>query len=354
MRVRFLLATFIFSTLLSTTAPAKDAPQALGEVGWDAFIGQTADGRLDVDLSTRVEPSLRGQRTAVWYIGDRVRPWIITTAGRRYDEQRRPTRHLQAVRLAFAGGPKLDDLPLQLVSVAMTPQQIELIGRGQSRGQRTVSTVTFVDDPRAGARVSLRVETAGDPQPVQLVVPGDVAEFATLHGELTRRYILPLVRPLHGGTNPIAPMSGDLVRLFPDIPPLPADADRLQKLIARLSDPDPAERERATEALSRSTGDVARAVAFVDRASLLPEATVRLDEFLASQCRYPQSWAQRRSRDPATLIDSLEATADPRIRRAAIDRLERVTNRTFDVPPVIDDALAPAVARTLRRELDLD
>jgi hypothetical protein len=130
--------------------------------------------------------------------------------------------------------------------------------------------------------------------------------------------------------------------------------DRLRQIIERLSDPDPAQRERATQALADTDGDLARAVAFVDRSLLLPEAIVRLDEFLASQCRYPQSWAQRRSRDPATLIDSLEATGDPRIRRAAIDRLERVTNRTFDLPPTIDDALAPAVARTLRRELDLD
>ena len=344
----------IVCCLPAVSARAWDGSQALGEVEWSAFIAPDEAGRLDVVLSPRVEPSLRGQRAAVWYIGDRVRPWIITTVGRRYDEHRRPTRHLQAVRAAFAPGPKLDELPLQLMSVAITPQQIELMGRGQSRQRTTVATVTIVDDPRAGTRVALRVESAGDPEPIQLIVPGDLIEFATLHGEPTRRYILPLARPLYNGQNPIAPLEGDLVRLFPEIDPLPDELARMYRIIDALSDPDPAARERASHELSSLGGSLARAAARVDRTNLLPEAIVRLDAFFASQCRYSADWSRRRSRDPATLIDSIEAASDPRVRAAAIQRLERVTGRRFDLPETIDDALAPIAAYKLRRELDLD
>lgn len=275
----------------------------------ELFTFHDTNGRfaLHTRPSPRVEPLLKNYRTSLVRLSGSGYAWKLSCPGRVWDDTRaHGTQHLL---LTAAVDPQFADDQWRLNRVEITPYLQAVGATVREDGEPTSCVVVLgrdfieaaVGPPGGPPRVLIRAPTA---RQLLLDRPTDV-----------RRYVVPVLKLINGGENPLAPAAADVYRAFPDLPTDAGAARTVAGLLPKLNARDPAERRAASEALKSLGRRAVQAALRVDGSTLPPEAAERLATFVAEASRDARPPDGLRA-DASFLLDCL-TDSDPNVRVAA-------------------------------------
>src|SRR5690606_23627435 len=125
-------------------------------------------------------------------------------------------------------------------------------------------------------------------QPVHSFRSASARQMLRDHPAQARHYLVPVLRCLNDGDNPLHPPAGDVYRAFADVPPDPAAVAALRALLPHLAHRDPAVGEQASAALDKLGRPGVRAAMALDPDRLPAEAGLRTGAFLARHTYDPR------------------------------------------------------------------
>jgi hypothetical protein len=260
------------------------------------------DGRLGLraEIAPRLEPMLGNWRTAVVEVEGNPFAWKASVRGRVWNFNRSaPTQHLQLISSPL-------DVPMPeamtLTKIEITPDQsavqATLIESGKALSVIVVLSPRFVE---------LAVTPAGEAGGASVMARSASArDMLRETPHAARKYLIPLLRLLSGGENPLRPGAADVYRAF-DVPPDPAALAAVNRLLPRLAAPDAAERDAASAELAALGRRAVRAAMAVDAEAVHPEAAARLRAVIDATAHDPRPPADLR----ADLTFVIDATTDP-------------------------------------------
>jgi hypothetical protein len=183
----------------------------------------------------------------------------------------------------------------------------------------------------------------------RMITVTDLDELRRKHPDEACRYFLPLLRSITG--QPILrPGAGDVYRVFTDIPADPAVTHRIDELLPALGSADPAERDRATAALSALGRPGALAALRYDTDLLLPEQRTRLQNLVTKQTVLGFEDPTKEAGDVNFLVECLE-DEDLAVRTHAKALLEQVLGRKIEFDPAAPPDKRATVAAAIRVDL---
>lgn len=183
----------------------------------------------------------------------------------------------------------------------------------------------------------------------RMITASDLDELRRKHPDEACRYFLPLLRAMTG--QPILrPGAGDVYRVFTDIPADVAVTHRIDALLPALGSADPAERDRATAALTALGRPGVLAALRYDADLLLPEQRTRLQNLVTKQTVLAFEDPTREAADVNFLVECLE-DEDVAVRTRAKALLEQVLGRKIEFDPAGPPAKRATVAAAIRVDL---
>lgn len=279
--------------------PLSDLVQLVEENGRHKLVTQPAD---------RVEPMMRNWRTSLIELNDSDYAWKLSCLGRLWNDTRSAgTQHLQLA--AVLDDAKADSL-YRLTKIEVTPTQQVVQAAVAEDGEALSVIIVFGQDFTEAA-----VSKFGAKQPRVLIRSATARRLMVDHPIETRKYVVPALRVLNGGINPLAPAAGDVYRAFPD---LPVDQDALQmiaKLAPDLASREPTIRDRASRELSSLGRRGVQAAMKFDASKLSPEAADRIEAFVRENTLDDRDDGSLRA-DSGFLLDCLH-DPDPNVKTAA-------------------------------------
>lgn len=181
------------------------------------------------------------------------------------------------------------------------------------------------------------------------VMASSFSELYARHPDECRRYVRPMLKRF-AGEDPLALKAADAYRLFPGLQPEPRVTAQVMELLSALDSPVAAERNRASQALSRLGAPGVLAVLRMDMSILTPEQHARLDEFIAAHDDRRFTDADEARKDPWLLVDCLEFD-DPAVRTAAKAALVQLLGGDVKFDPLAPPEARSAAADRLRDRL---
>jgi hypothetical protein len=262
-----------------------------------------------------VEPVLGNWRTSVVLLERSEYAWKLSAVGRRWNDDRSgASQHLQLVAAS-------DDMPVdetfRLTKLTVEPGVSTLQTAVVESGEPLNVIVMLTDD-----FCELAVGPLGQPQTTVALRAPTARDMLRDHPVEAKRYLVPALKLLSDGENPLHPAAGDVYRAFPDVPPDDMTLGVVRALVADLASVDPLTRRRGERELRSLGRKGVRAAMAVDPETIPLDAADRLAAFVAAATVDPRTPEQLRA-SAAFLSDCLQ-DPDPLVRKAAGDAVSRL------------------------------
>ncbi len=199
----------------------------------------------------------------------------------------------------------------------------------------------FVSLSLGQGRATLVIRHAGGMQQFSAVA-GSFGELCVQAPVETHKYVRPMLTRLLGA-DPLILRSGEVYRIFGELPANPITATRIRRLLPAFDSPSPKARDCASAELEKLGDAGVLAALRLDVASVGPEQRSRVRQFIQAHDdrRFANAAAARKS--PWFLLDCLEFD-DPLVRSAAKAELQHALGRDVEFDP---NAAAEARSRQL-------
>lgn len=272
------------------------------------LVEQDGRHKLIAQPAGHIEPMLRNWRTSLVELDESDYGWQLSCVGRAWNDTRSDgTQHLSLVAV-------LDDAAadqhFRLTKIDVKPHQQVVQAVVAEEGEALSVIIVFGRDFTEAA-----VGRFGARQPRILIRSGTARRLLVDHPIETRTYVLPVLRLLNGGLNPLAPAAGDVYRAFPDLPIDETVQQAISALVRDLASREPAVRERASRELGSLGRRGVQAAMKLDTTPLPPEAAERIESFIRQNTIDDREPSALRA-DAGFLLDCLH-DPDPNVRTAA-------------------------------------
>jgi hypothetical protein len=153
-------------------------------------------------------------------------------------------------------------------------------------------------------------------------------ELITNYPQEREQYLRPMLRELHQ-EDLLPPANLEALQVFADdLPPDPQKAKQINDLVAQLDADSSDDRDAATEKLKVMQGDAILALTKLDRSTLSPEQTARVDGICRDFKPLTPDEIQAKRKDVKFLLMALASDEEP-IRIAALKALHAVSDQSF-------------------------
>lgn len=269
--------------------------------------------RLIAKPSKRVEQLLRGNRIAVTEIAGSPLAWKMSLAGRTWNDDRTGgTQNLVAVAA-------MDDAvtgPVPLITkIEVRPDAVVVQGVWKVDDTHAIQAIVLLGPDYT----ELAAMPAGELRPTFIARAGTAREMLNEHPLEGRQFMLPLLRPLTRGRNPLQPAAGDVYRAFHEITADGALEKQVDDLIPQLASRDSSERNAARTRLHALGRLGVQAALKVDRSALPPEPAAALEDYIRRNTSDPRQPADLLA-DRFFLSDCM-TDPDPRVAQAVVRHL---------------------------------
>ena len=262
-----------------------------------------------------VEPVLGNWRTSVVLLGRSDYAWKLSAVGRRWNDDRSgASQHLQLVAAS-------DDMPIdetfRLTKLTVEPG-VSTLQTAVVEGGEPLNVIVMLTDDFC----ELTVGPLGQPQTIVALRAPTARDMLRDRPVEAKQYLVPALKLLTAGENPLHPAAGDVYRAFPDVPPNDMTLRVVRALVADLASPDPVVRRRGERELRSLSRKGVRAAMAIDPETVPLDAADRLAAFVAAATVDPRTPEQLRA-SAAFLSDCLN-DPDPLVRQAAGDAVNRL------------------------------
>ena len=239
----------------------------------------------------------------------------------------------------------LTPMNLQLALDSESPTDVQNISLVQTTGAFSNA------EPSIRLRVSVK-KNSSDTATVNF--ERTAADFTTLrrtYPDECAQYIEPMLHILHADAGVFSPDPKLIWQVFAaDVPADPAMTTRVKSIIARFDADDYHDRKTAAEDLNKLGEPAALALLRMDRTTLSPEQSSRVESFLAPYQPVSAADAKRLGGDVNFLLDCL-FDRDPAAVHDAVERLKQVTKQPIDFDANSMVELRREAIAALRRKL---
>ncbi|MGN6625874.1 MAG: hypothetical protein ACTHLN_04580 [Tepidisphaeraceae bacterium] len=272
-----------------------------------SLVNEKGQDRLLTLNQPRFEPLLRDWRTSLVQLAGNPYGWKLSCPRRVWND----THSSGTQNLLLVAG--VDALPETatpvLTKIEVTPAQQVIQAIRQLDGAAQSIIIVFGEN--------FVEATAGrfNAAPQFLIRSTSLQQLLIDRPTEMRTCVIPVLRLVNKGDNPLAPVAGDVYRAFAD---LPAEADMtraIKALAPRLAARDPQERSRASAQLQSLGRRGVEAAMRMDRTRFAPEAANRLEAYIRDNTRDARPPEALR-KDAGFLLDCL-SDPDPAVRAAA-------------------------------------
>ncbi|HEY0009269.1 MAG TPA: hypothetical protein VGB55_11135, partial [Tepidisphaeraceae bacterium] len=264
---------------------------------------------------TNIEPMLRNWRTAVVLMEDSPFTWKLSAVGRLWNDTRSDaTQHLQ---LTSTPDDFNVDATFRLTKLTITPAQ-STIQTAVLLGEKQLSVMVVLDRNFT----ELAVSDLGQAKASVILRAPAARDMLRSHPIQTRQYLIPVLRLVNNGKNPLQPAAGDVYRAFPGLGPDEATVATVRALVPDLANADPAIRERGSRELASLGRRGVQAAMSIPPDGLPYEAADRLADLVARNTLDPRTPEQLRA-DASFLADCL-IDSDPAVVKAAGDAVMKL------------------------------
>jgi hypothetical protein len=267
------------------------------------------DGRhvLVSKIAPSLEPMLANWRTAVVEIEGNPFVWKASVQGRVWNFNRSAaTQHLQLIA-------SVQDTPMPpaftLTKIEITPQ-VRSLQASAVVDSKPVSVIVVMTPQFT----ELAVSALGEAKANVIVRSSSARDMLRESPVAARKYLIPALKLVTGGQNPLHPGAAEVYRAF-DFPPDPTVTAAIKTLLPRLASADAAEREQASTDLTALGRRGVQAAMGIDLDTLHPEAATRLQALIARETHDTRPAAALRA-DLTFVIDAAR-DPDPFVRAAA-------------------------------------
>ncbi|HEX8325234.1 MAG TPA: hypothetical protein VF595_15130 [Tepidisphaeraceae bacterium] len=255
----------------------------------------------------RVEPLLRNYRTALVKLNGSDFAWKLSCPGRVWNDTR--ASGTQQLLLTAVADREFADDQWRLTRVEITPYL-----------QAAAAVVVLDEQPTSVIAVMARdfIELTVAPlngRPSLLVRAPTARQLLNDRPTDVRKYLVPLLKLLNAGENPLAAAPGDVYRAFPDLPVDPGAGKAVAAVLPKLNASDPLVRQEASDKLHALGRRGVQAAMRLDLSGLAPETADRIATYVAESSRDARP-AEVLRRDPNFLLDCL-TDSDVNVRVAA-------------------------------------
>ena len=281
----------------------------------DLFTLNTDAGpdRLICLNDPKIEPLLKDWRTSLIQLNGSVFGWKLSAPRRVWNDTH--TGGTQNLLLVAATDMMSFSAKPQLTKIEITPQQ-QVIQAVRLDGETPISIIIVLGQNF--------VEASAGPfnaAPQLLIHSTSLRQLLIDRPTEVRRDVIPVLRLIDHGDNPLAPAAGDVYRAFPDLPKSAEGIAAINALVPNLSSREPAIRQHASEQLRAMGRPAVRAALQMDLDNLPPEVADRISAFIADNTRDARS-ADVLQHDASFLLDCL-SDPDPDVRAAAGANVEK-------------------------------
>ncbi len=279
--------------------PLVDLVRLVEENGRHAIVAQP---------SARVEPMLKNWRTSLIEIAESDFAWKLSSAGRLWnDTHSAGTQHLQLIAVLDDASA---DQTYRLTKLEVTPTQ-QVVQAVIAEDNEPLSVIIVFGQDFTEATIS----KFNAKQPRVLMRSATARKLMVDHPIETRNYVVPALRLLNHGVNPLAPAAGDVYRAFTGLPVDDELSQTIVKLAPDLASREPSIRDRASRELASLSRRGVQAAMQLDATKLPLEAADRIAAFVQQNTLDERDPAALRA-DSGFLLDCL-TDPDPNVKAAA-------------------------------------